>query len=353
MLNILNIRELRAANLTQFAQDRFADINKRNRYIGPAILPAKTTSGLDWEIIKGASGVPIMAGIHAMQAESGIASRRKQLQRLTGSIPDIKRKIPLDGSTLYKLRTENIKDPQVQQAVRQVYDDTETVVSAVAARIEWLRWKALVGGAFSYSENDIVIDVDFLMPSANKVTVDTKWDDTAHADWVADLMEVCDAIQSAYGVRPTRAVAPQAVISYMLRNVNVATKYVFGSTFSDRMMTRAQLNSLLSELNLPQFVAYDVKVASEDPSTGVVTEERLLPSDKIVLLPPSNVPIGNTLFAPTLDVLLKKQLKTEKPGIYAKAWTEGEDTPILWTKAEALAFPTVPGIDLVGTMTVL
>jgi hypothetical protein len=352
-MDILNIKELRAANLTQFAQDRYADINKRNRYIGPSILPAKTTTGLEWEIIKGSNGVPVMAGIHAMQAESGIASRRKQLQRLTGAIPDIKRKIPLDGSTLYKLRTQNLKDPQVQEAVRQVYDDTEAMVASTAARIEWLRWKALIGGAFSYSENDIIIDVDFLMPAENKVTVDITWDNVATADWVSDLMAVCDAIQSTYGVRPTRAVAPQAVITYMLRNTNIATKYVFGSTFSDRLLTRGQLNALLTELNLPQFVSYDVKVAAEDPSTGVVTEERLLPSDKIVLLPPKNVPIGNTLFAPTLDVLLKSQLKTEAPGIYAKAWTEGEDTPILWTKAEALAFPTVPGIDLVGTMTVL
>ena len=352
-MDILNIKELRAANLTQFAQDRFADINKRNRYIGPSILPAKITTGLDWEIIKGANGVPIMAGIHAMQAESGIASRRKQLQRLTGSIPDIKRKIPLDGATLYKLRTQNLKDPEVQQAVRQIYDDTETMVASTAARIEWLRWKALNGGAFAYSENEIVIDVDFGMPSANKVIASPTWDNVSTADWVTDLMNVCDAIQSTYGVRPTRAVAPQAVISYMLKNTNIATKYVFGSSFSDRLLTRGQLNALLSELNLPQFVSYDVKVASEDPSTGVVTEERLLPSDKIVLLPPTNVPIGNTLFAPTLDVLLKQQLKNEKPGIYAKVWTEGEDTPILWTKAEALSFPTVPGIDLVGTMTVL
>lgn len=360
MEKLLNIRDLSVPNLVSFVRSRFADINRRNNYLGPTLLPAQTTDGLDWKVVKGAASTPIMASITAMGAESPIASRRAGLTYLEGEIPNIKRKIAIEGTTLYDLRTRSLQDAELERAVKEVYDDTETMLAAVAARIEWLRWQALAVGEFSYTEDEVQVDVDFQIPTANKINVNTAdgysvyWTDTANSDFVADLMAICDAIQDTYGVRPARAVVPRAIMTSMLRNTAIATKYVFGDNYTSKLMTLPQFNAVMAMYDLPSFATYDVKVNAEDPDTGQLTESRLLPANKCVLLPPAGVSIGNTLFAPTLSAIMSdsKIVRREAPGVFAKAWIEGEDTPILWTKAEANAFPTLPSAELIGLLTV-
>jgi len=361
MDKILNIRDLLVPNMVAFVRSRFADINRRNNYLGPTLLPAKTQSGLNWKYVKGASQTPVMASITAMGAESPIASRRKALTYIEGEIPDIKRKIAVDGSTLYELKTRTLKDDELQRAIDEVYDDTEQMVAAVAARIEWLRWQALAVGSFSYTEDDVQISVDFQVPATNIIDVNTAlgygghyWTDTANSDFLLDLITLCDYIEDNKGVRPTRAVVPRAVLSDMLLNTKLGASEVFGSTFANKMMVRAEFNSLMARYDLPTFVTYDVKVNEEDPDTKQLTESRLLPADTCILLPPASVNIGNTLFAPTLSSIMgdKNITKRESPGLYAKVWIEGEDTPVLWTKAEACAFPTLPSAELLGIMKV-
>jgi hypothetical protein len=362
MEKILNIRDLAVSNMVAFVRSRFADINRRNNYLGPTLLPAKTQSGLNWKYVKGAASTPIMASITAMGAESPIASRRKTLTYIEGEIPDIKRKIAIDGSVLYDLKTRTLKDAELQRAIDSVYDDTETMLAGVAARIEWLRWKALSVGTFDYTEDDVKISVDFQIPDSNFIDVSMAgegygghyWTDTANSNFLLDLMTLCDYIEDQKGVRPARAVVPRAVLSSMLMNTKLGTDEVFGSTFPSKLMIRADFNKLMARYDLPNFTTYDVKVNEEDPDTKQLTESRLLPSDTCILLPPANVSMGNTLFAPTLSAIMgdKKITKKEAPGVYAKVWIEGEDTPVLWTKAEACAFPTLPSAELLGIMKV-
>ena len=366
MENILERAELRTPALTKFVRETTNDVHQTANYMGPAILQMETINGLEWKIIKRKRGIPVMANIHAMNAESGIGQRQGEVTFREGEIPSLKRKIDLGPKTLFRLKTTKYVTLEWQQLIDEIYDDLGTLRDSVLARVEWLRWQALAKGAFSYSEEDVRLSVDFLMPALNKASMVTDtdrgfggiaWDEVGPdtpCDWVQDLLVYVKWYKLTYGQAPTRAVCSTTVLDWMKRNVAVGEKYLWGSDFAERIMAADEFAALLARYELPSFVTYDVQVQSEDVDAGTLVAERLLPEYRVVLLPPAGVRVGGTLFAPTVEALMNSEqlIGQPAPGLYAESWIEGHDTKSLWTKVAANAFPLMDGIDLVGVLTV-
>jgi len=364
MQEILERRELRIANLTKFVRDVTNDIHQTSQYIGPSILPLETVNGPDWEIVKKKAGIPVMANIHAEGAETGVGERWGTLKVAEGTIPGVRRKLPIDPKTYLRLKQSQYQSDLWKQLIEEMYDDVATLTDAVLARVEWFRWQALAKGSFTYSEDGIIQSVDFQATAANIVTVGTDsdygqitWDNVTGVgacDWLSDLRTYCRWYQRTYGVRLTRAICSSTVMDYMLANTEVGETYLWGSDYGARLMAVTELNNLLSRYQLPTFVEYDVKVRSKDAETGAITEERLLPEYRIVLLPDASVRVGSTISAPTVEALMNsEQLQGQPaPGLYAEAWIEGQDVKTLWTKVSAKSFPLMDGMDKVGVLIV-
>lgn len=365
---LLALEELHPATLLGFVEDRLAAIHARANYLGPTILPARTIDDVGFEYIAGSGAAPVAAHIVEYDSPSPSARRVGRLDRITGDLVTAKAKLEVNAKTLLKLnRALSAGSPEdIRRAVSAIYDDVETVLSALAARVELMRWQALTTGQVTYAGNGVTIQLDYQLPGDNRFNASTPWTNLVNSTPLDDLMEACDTLERTTGVRPTRAVCHPNAWSLMVRSRQVRD-YAFGA-FSDaagntltftRPVFENEMIGLLEQLRLPRFAVYGVQVQIEDPLTLELTTNPLVPPNVVVLLPPANVPVGETLFGPTPSEVLNTRgvgnvlrQMTEAPRYVVLVVKEGDDPGRLVTRGEVTAVPTLPGIRYVGVLTV-
>lgn len=358
---LLKLEELHPATLLGFIGDRLAAIHSRSNYLGPTLLPGRRVDTIEYEYILGGRNIPVAARIVDFNSPSPGGRRVGRLEKVTGELLTIKQKLDVDAKTLLRIQQAlNSTAPNaVKQAIQAIYDDVENVLASLAARVEWLRWQALSTGKVLYNADGVVIELDYRLPTDNEMWVSTSWADSVTATPLEDLMTACDAIEQATGVRPARAVCHSSTWKELI-TAKQTREWVFGP-FVDTTKVRPVLESealaLLDQLRLPRFAIYDVKVQVEDPVTGTVSAQYLLPEDTIVLLPPTNVELGETLFGPTPFEVFNVQGVadvvreiTEAPGYVVLVVKEGDDPGRLVTRGEVTAVPAIPGIQYVGIL---
>lgn len=326
----------------------YARARQPRNYVGPTLFPVKTVNELSFEYWKSQNLLPVMASIQAYGAEAQIASR-DGAQKITGEIPPIKRKIPLDERMLIALKREGAGDNDMVR--NQLYNDLDNMIDSVQARIEKMRMDAIAYGKLTLNENGVIMNVDYGVPDTNKETLagTDLWSDHANSTPVDDIQRWTDAVVEVSGIRPTRALTSNTVVSHLIQNAQVRTM-IYGDQGGSRAVSLNQVNELLSTLDLPQIATYDlqVRVQAEDGSISTV---RFFPQTRFVLLPPD--PLGETLMGPTAEALLDVEVDArEAAGIYAAVYEESEP-PGIWTKAAATAIPTFPMADAVFQAVVL
>lgn len=346
----MNILELfNARQMLAYARQR-----QTRNYIGELLFPSKTITDIDFKYFRGANNIPVMAQVQTFDAEASIADR-DTLSYVEGSLPPIKRKIRIGEKELIKFNAPRQGTNEVDEAVRQVYNDVDNMLDAVKARIEWMRMQALTGGAITLSENGVILSVDYGVPSGNKETLagTDVWSDTANADPIGDMIRWRDALIDATGVAPERSLTSSTQLGYLLQNVKVR-EAVHGSATGAvaPAINLTQLNQLLQVSGLPPIVSYDLQVRSQ-AADGTKSSARLFPANKFVMMP--GVALGDTLFGPTaeaLDLASEGVIQmSDTPGLIAMVYKE-KDPPGHWTKAAAIALPTFPNADLVFQATV-
>lgn len=160
-----------------------------------------------------------------------------------------------------------------------IYNDGETLMTTMWNRVELALGTAMLG-KFEVNENRTRLEVDYGIPAANQIGAATAWTDiTALA--ADDLRAMVAQSMRASGVRPGRIVTSQAVVSALLRNVQVVSEAIGVMTGRTRI-TRAELSAWLASEQLPQIVT-EVEGIMEDEETG--QQVRVFPEDKIVLAP--------------------------------------------------------------------
>lgn len=364
---ISQIPEFQNSVLLGYAFEQLANINTRSQYLGPALFPSRRVESLKWEYLSGANGmriVPVMAGIKEFSSATRTGTRTRSLAKFSGQIPTIGRKMALSIDTLIALKAGEVIKAQYKQAIRDVYDDLESNIAAVAARIEWMRMKAFSEGAITgYNEDGVVLNVDFGVPSAQKVAWDDSaltstgvnglklanhaWTDKVNADPLADLLCIVEFYKSKVGFAPGRMLTSSSVLAYMAR-AKVLAEQSFGADRANQIITPAQVNALFQAQGIPPIASYDAQVAVENDA-GATTSNRLTPVNRIILLPPQSVGnLGETLFGPTPEEIMSDTAyQAEAPRIWADVYVEGHDPGVMYTKCSATAFPTFPLADKV------
>jgi hypothetical protein len=326
----------------------YARAREPRNYVGRALFPDKYVNELTFEYWKDLNLLPVMASVQAFGAEAEQASR-EGVERVEGAIPTIKRKIPLTGRALVAMRREGAGDEAMVADI--LYNDLDNMIDAVHARVEALRIEALHSGKLVLAENGVKMTVDYGVPSAHQETLtgDDKWSNEKSSP-IQCMQEWVQTIRAATGITPTRALTSSEVITHLMKNTEIR-QLIYGDLGGARAITRAQLNELLVQMELPQLLAYDEMVRRQK-ADGTYETFRFLPSNKFILLPGEAV--GETLLGPTEDAMLDADIEThEMAGIYAAVYRETMDPPVIFTKAAICAIPTFPLADAVFQATVL
>lgn len=227
-----------------------------------------------------------------------------------------------------------------QSLVDAIYNDAETNTRAVRARMELARGDVLVDGKFTLSaENGLTLETDWGVPAGNLVAPSTPWSTVATATPLADLVSWTDTYTALNGEPPTFALTSRSVVGNLLRNAEIrGLTASLGGTPS--IVTRQQLQTVLEAHGLPTIIEYDTQVNVNG------SDQRVIPSDRFVMLPQDPSTLGYTAWGITAEALELAGLSNptiafdDAPGLIGVVLKEG-DPFRLWTKVTGVGMPVI------------
>lgn len=214
------------------------------------------------------------------------------LSRAFGEVAKVQHGFRITEEELLRF-TNPRRDAERQQAIDYVYNQTDNLVQGVYDVEEWMRGQAIYKGSMVYDENGVVINVDYGIPAANKLTTVNSWADKATSSPLTDLQAVVDRFKAANnGAVPAEIHISGAVKSDLIKSDAVVLQ-VYGTADDRRLVTEDQLNTVLNGLSLPRLVVQDMELDNGDGA------ERLLPVRRIVALPSGEV--GKLYHGPSVE----------------------------------------------------
>ena len=305
--------------------------------LGETLFPEVKHDTLDFEYLRGGSSLATIASVHSFDTEAEIGSREAAKQALEAAY--VKRKMQITEKDLIALkfpRTEGEK----KYIMGRIFNDIDTLVAGVKARVELMRMEALSTGKVTLNENGLNMEVNYHVPEDHKETLAGSdiWT-SSDADIIGDLERWQDTLDNP----ATRALTSKKIANQILRNDKIIG-YLFGKD-SARIPTLADLNAFLEQHGLPKIATYDAKYRKQ-AANGSYTTHRFLGEDKFVMFGDGN--LGETLYGPTPEesrMILGGADVSNVGKIIAMVYEEGKDPISTWTKAAATAIPSFHAAD--------
>jgi hypothetical protein len=311
----------------------------RNQFGLEAFLPNRLIDDLEYRIRAGTITDVDTAEYRAWDTPAPMTGR-PGVSRIRGELVPVSRQIPLGEEEQLRLRSllRGNNDP----IVAAVYDDVERMIRSVQARIELARGQLLTTGKVTIAENGLAIEADFGLPAGHNVSAGTVWTDTVNATPLTNLLTWQDTYLTDTGVRPGVILMSQTRLGNLFLNAEMRAAAAAQGTTPSRI-NRELVDAIFAANGLPPVVLYDTMVRVN----GVQT--RVIPADKVLLLPPPGEPMGNTFYGITAEAI-KLQGKglieeTAMPGIVAVV-TETDHPVQTFTVGTAVALPVLPNPEL-------
>ncbi|MEG2412572.1 MAG: major capsid protein [Clostridium sp.] len=314
--------------------------------LGEALFPERKIQDIEFDMILGKGGLPVSASVHAFDTETQLASR-EAIEKGIGELALIKRQIKITEKDIIKINNPRT-NAELSQVVAQLYNDSEKMVTGVKVRVEAMRMEALSTGKIKIEENGIKVTIDYKVPAGNKKAFN--WSDQATSKPLDDLESLAAAVETESGSRPTRMLTSKKIQSAICKNISVR-KAIHGVN-SDKLVTLTELNTLLTDLELPTLLTYEAKYKIE--TAKGYTTNRYFTENIISMFGDST--LGETIYGLTAEeVKLIGDGKMNEAsmvgnifvGTYTKVDPVGE-----FTKAAATALPSFPYADELGIGTI-
>jgi hypothetical protein len=222
------------------------------------------------------------------------------LSRAFGEVAKVQHGFKIDEEELLRFNRPR-SDEERDQAIDYVYDQTDNLVQGVYDLEEWLRAQVAYKGRLQYSENEVVIDVDFNIPAESKLTAVNAWSDADLSSPLTDIQAIVDRYKAVNRGKAPAVLHISSAVKADLMKSKALILQVYGDADSRRLITNDDLNSVLDSLDLPRLVVQDMEVDNGD---GL---ERLLPVRRVAAF--GTEAIGKTYYGPTVE-------KNYNPGIY-------------------------------------
>lgn len=332
------------AQLTGYARAALRDY-QINQFRLHDFLPDNTVNDLSYRFTRGGGNLVDAAVYRNFDSESDIGIREGGA-RVYGELPPISRKMPLGEYERIKRRQIDTQAEELRSALET---DAMRLAQGIAARVEMARGEALFSSAISLSENGVLGGVDFGRTAGNTVTPATVlWDQTAAvpSDDLTTWMEYYLALN---GFMPGRMIMPRRVFNLLRRNDQMKN-IIFPNSSKTGVtlptLSASQLREALALEDFPEPILYDAQVNVAGVST------RITPANKISLLPPANIKVGETLWGtPVESTDPRYGLGGAEAGVAVGAYYS-EDPQTLWTRATAIVLPIIGNPDVTMTATV-
>ncbi|MER7167039.1 major capsid protein [Micromonospora sp. NPDC000207] len=278
-----------------------------------------------------------VAKFRAFDAETEVGERdtwRKSAIR----IPPVGLKLPIGEEERLKLERSRTGGNNYDAYVQAIYNDGANITRYVYNRLEMARGDVLTDWKFTLAgEGNLKLEADFGMPSGHNKAPGVLWSNHANATPLADLAAWTQDYVDANGFRPGYMQASSTVVFNMLMSAEV--RQLAGNMNGvPSVVTEDQLNQILRARRLPELVEYDTRLSVDNVDT------RVIPEDKVLLLPPESAPLGRTVWGITAEALELTQGQnpslefSELPGLVGVVMKEG-DPVRTWTKVGATAMP--------------
>lgn len=263
-------------------------------YLGATLFPSKKQMGLDLKWIKGSKGLPVALMPSAFDTKATLRDRIG-FSEVATEMPFFREAMRIGE----KERQDILKamsaanSAYIMPLINNIYDDVTNLVNGAEVQAERMRMQLLSTGKISIVANRMNYDYDYALPAANTETLLTtaKWSDTTNATPIQDIQKWQDAIETACGTRPNRAICTRKTWNYLLTNAKIKLDMnpIGGANI---ILTDAMLAQyLLAKLNLT-VVVYTKKYTSEAAATV-----SFFPDEVFTLIPEGN--LGNTYFGTT------------------------------------------------------
>lgn len=335
-------------------------------FVAESWLPDRTVSDLEFEYVLGSQSKPVMAHVMGFDSEAPIHGRPGLGQRISGELPPIKRKAQIREKEIIRFLAPRTGLPDVDDAINSVYRTTAELVDAVQARVEWLRTQAVTEDKVTYNESGVILSMDYGINDKYQITLGNtagtavngagvtdnrfgpKWTDYANATPIDDLYKLSFQIRTETGGALASTIMSEQTLNDLYRCVSIRD-LVRGPASPTSILTRAEIDAVFAQYSIPPIELNDVVVTKEN-ADGSYTDVRTMRANAVTLRP---VDLGETLWGPTAEsrVLFGTPLAAAAPGIWAETYGTTEP-PSEWTKVAAVAFPTMPGANRLGQMTV-
>lgn len=303
-------------------------------------LPNRFIEDLDFRIRKGALNDVDIASYRAWDTPAAMTGR-PGVSYIRGSLGPVSRQIPL-GEEEY-LRTQTLLRGSNDPIVQAIYDDSERMIRAVQARIEVARGDVINDGTLTINENGLNLTANFSRAGGMSVTSANLWTDTTLGKPLTDLLAWMDAYVIQNGIEPGLIMMSRTRVANLALSAEIRGYAAAGGVTPTRV-NAATIADIFAAEGLPPVELYDTQVRVNG------TRTRVLPVNKIFLMPPPDQPFGHTFYGVTAEALLLAERnmidRAAMPGVVAVV-TRTEHPVQTFTLASALAMPVMPNASLV------
>ena len=325
--------------LELFSNQEVLNYLKDRKYkpmLGEELFPEVKKQSLKFEMLTNSSKTPVIASVHGFDTESEIGQREAQKKILELAL--IKRKMQLKEEEIIALESPR-NDAERQALMKDVYNDIDSLVQSIIARVELMRMEVVATGKITLNENGLTGSIDYGVPSENKIT-NVDWNsDTSNP--INDMINWRNQLDSA----PARVLTSSTVLAKILANKNVVNA-LFGKD-STRIASAGELNNYLEQLQLPKIYTYDEKYRKLKANGQGYDKLRYFPEDAFVMMPGEQ--LGETLYGPTAEEIRLQRdpsVDIRQIGkILAMVYEESKDPVGTWEKAVATALPSLSCAD--------
>lgn len=309
-------------------------------------LPVRTTEEIEFRIRKG-DLIDVDAAKYRAWDTPAPMTARPGTTRIEGELGPISRQIPLSEEETLRLRVleRGTTDPLVDA----IYADAERMVRSVYARLELAMGDLIDDGVVTIAENGLALTADFGRDANSSKTAGTTWDTLSTATPLSDLLGWVEDYADVNGVDPAGILMTRQIKGYLALNQEMRDYAASGGTTPTRL-NDAAINNIFAAEGLPPVIVRDTQFRVD----GVRT--RVLPTDKVFLMPPADAPYGETRMGITAEAVrgIESGMIESSDAAGVMACVLQQDHPVQTsTLGTAVGIPISPNPDFVYDCTVL
>lgn len=346
------------SEMTAYAR-RFNEEVLRAQFVLDQILPNVLQEDLEFRVRSGQLQDVDIAEFRAFDVQPRMLGR-PGIVRKRGELPPLGIQVPLLEEESLRLRT--LQSGNQNPIIDAIYDDVERVTRSMQGRVEAARADVLLDGIVTIAENGVAITVDFGMAASHKPVLagGAQWTvaNAATAKPIDNLLAWMEIYSTDTGTIPRGMMLSRTLFAALAVNTQMLAYAQAGAASAPTRLDLVTINNIFASFGIPPITNlgandlgrqvpgagtptnpfYDVKVRVNGVQTA------LLPTDKVVFVPPTDTPVGATFYGATAEsIRLVEQnlIKREAaPGITVLA-LQNENPVQTFTVGSAIALPVI------------